>query len=128
MFDRRGWANCLLTGNTRRRAKLKLSSVNLWTVFEFGFFGDDALDRRQLVHRCARQLRDSSARGVVVGDTPLDIEAAQGAGLPVNAVSTGYYGLDDLVCLNPDLAVHDLSTGIRELTKFVNAQEVLAQA
>jgi phosphoglycolate phosphatase len=128
MVSRRGWTNGLLTGNTCLRAQLKLSRIDLWTAFACGFFGDEALDRFHLVSHCAQQLREVGAYGVVIGDTPLDIEAAHCAGLPVLAVATGHYNLSELAGSGPDLAVSDLDSGFHEVAEFFRVQETLALA
>ena len=45
----------------------------------------------------------------MVGDTPLDISAAQGAGVVSIGVATGKYDLDELRAANPDHALASLA-------------------
>jgi phosphoglycolate phosphatase len=45
---------------------------------------------------------------VVVGDTPLDVEAAQAAGARAVAVATGPYDVDELERARPDSVLPDL--------------------
>src|SRR5690606_12699384 len=44
-----GFTVGLLTGNFVRGAEIKLSHFDLWQRFPFGAFGDDHVDRRDLV-------------------------------------------------------------------------------
>jgi phosphoglycolate phosphatase-like HAD superfamily hydrolase len=89
----------LLTGNFVGGAEIKLGRFDLWRRFEFGAFGDDHLDRRDLVP-VARAA--AAARGidpgaiVVIGDTPLDIDCAHAHGAAAVAVATGPYRTDEL--------------------------------
>jgi phosphoglycolate phosphatase-like HAD superfamily hydrolase len=57
---------------------------------------------------------------VIIGDTPLDIIAAQASGIPVIAVATGIYSVDDLTRHKPN-AVIDNYDDVLELTNHVVA-------
>jgi len=84
-----GWRNGLLTGNTPRRAKVKLQTSGFdlaaidWTLFASGGF---VTDRAQL----GRQARALAGEGplVVLGDTLQDALAARAAGASFVAVNT----------------------------------------
>jgi phosphoglycolate phosphatase-like HAD superfamily hydrolase len=92
-----------------RGAEVKLGHFDLWRRFSFGAFGDDHLDRRDLVP-VARQA--AAARGitpgrvVVIGDTPLDIACAHAHGAAAVAVATGPFTPDALS--HADLVVETL--------------------
>jgi phosphoglycolate phosphatase-like HAD superfamily hydrolase len=103
----------LLTGNFARGAAIKLSHFDLWRRFAFGAFGDDHLDRRDLVPvacaRCAEAgLAVSPAALIIVGDTPLDIDSAHAHGALAVAVATGLYTVEQLRAAGADLVVETL--------------------
>ncbi len=92
----------VLTGNVRTLAEVKLSAVGLRYPLDLciGAYGDDHEVRTELVHLARRRaaavhgrpVSDFSGRAtIVVGDTPLDIEAALAAGARAVGVATGGY-------------------------------------
>ena len=86
---RAGWRNGLLTGNTPRRARVKLRTSGFdldaidWDLFASGGF---VTDRAEL----GRQARALAGDGplVVLGDTAQDALAANAAGAAFVAVNT----------------------------------------
>ncbi len=103
----------LLTGNFERGAVVKLTHFDLWRRFAFGAFGDDHLDRRDLVpvacQRCQEAgLEVAPAAMVIIGDTPLDVDCAHAHGALAVAVATGLYGADVLRETGADLVVETL--------------------
>jgi phosphoglycolate phosphatase-like HAD superfamily hydrolase len=107
----RGVALGLGTGNVREGARLKLERVGLWAPFDFGGFGDDHELRPELIRigaeRGAARLGVSraSARVVIIGDTPKDIEAAKAIGAQSVGVATGAFGVEALASSGATLAV-----------------------
>jgi len=91
----------LCTGNLMEGARLKLQRGALDGYFEWGpqavgGFADDGEERTRLVEAALR--RASARHGpiapgevLVVGDTPLDVAAAHGAGCAALGVATGRY-------------------------------------
>ncbi len=121
-FSKRGWINGLLTGNTRARAKMKLESAGLLEEIseKFSFYGQEALDRLQLSRGVSESLLQFGMGCVViVGDTPLDIQASRFAGFACVAVATGSFSLDELAKYDPDLLIQDLSIGFNNLASFI---------
>ena len=104
----------LLTGNFVRGAELKLGFFDLWRRFPFGAFGDDHLDRRDLVPVALAQAKASglgaptAARTVIIGDTPLDVDCARTHGARALAVTTGHYDRDALSGAGAHLVVPTL--------------------
>ncbi len=49
-----------------------------------------------------------SRRTLLIGDTPLDVQAAQDGGAKVIAVASGVHGVDELVACGPDATLPDL--------------------
>lgn len=111
----RGWALGLATGNLRRGAETKLRFFRLWEAFAFGGFGDRATDRLDVVTEAVRAAETYLGSAVdpaatwVIGDTPLDVEAARGAGLRALAVATGNYLREALEAAGPDAVVDSLA-------------------
>ena len=104
----------VLTGNVRPLAELKLRSAGLDTHldFEAGAYGDAHEVRAELVD-VARQAAKArygidfpGESTVLIGDTPLDVEAALARGARVIAVATGSYSQSELAhahAVLPDL-------------------------
>jgi phosphoglycolate phosphatase-like HAD superfamily hydrolase len=111
----------LATGNIRRGAEVKLGYFGLWEHFLGGGFGDAHAVRADLVSAGIRELAarletDPNPRNaIVLGDTPLDIEAAHKAGAIALGVGTGRFTAEQLAAAGADYAVDDLSDTARVL-------------
>jgi phosphoglycolate phosphatase-like HAD superfamily hydrolase len=105
----------LLTGNIETNAAVKLSAFGLerWMDFEVGAYGSDPHDRRSDLVAVARARAAAKygepAGAVLVGDTPLDVRAAQEAGARAVAVATGFAEREALVASGPDALLEDLA-------------------
>jgi phosphoglycolate phosphatase-like HAD superfamily hydrolase len=110
----------VLSGNVRQLAEVKLAAVGLREGLDMciGAYGDDHEERAELVHVARRRAEAVHGRGpgtfagvatVVVGDTPLDIEAALSAGARPVGVTTGGYLEADLEAAGADVVLRDLS-------------------
>ena len=106
----------LITGNTEPAAHIKLARADLNRFFAFGGYGSDA-NQRVEVCRKALDRAELAAGGtldragsIATGDTPLDIEAGHGAGIPVLGVATGEYSIEQLRDGGADWAVADLTS------------------
>lgn len=98
----------IVSGNLERIGWRKLEIAGIRKYFSFGCFSDHNelrvdIFRAGLTQICARLGESSTA--CVFGDTPADIQAAKQVGIPVIAVATGIYGLDDLAKHSPDTCV-----------------------
>ena len=105
----------LLTGNIQVNAVVKVSAFGLerWLDFDVGAYGSDPHERRSDLVAVARE-RAAAKYGeptgaVLVGDTPLDVLAAQEAGARAVAVATGFADRDALRDSGPDVFLEDLS-------------------
>jgi phosphoglycolate phosphatase len=100
----------LATGNFREGARLKLRRYGLEGHFPQGAYGDDAEDRAELVALAARRAAQGREpdRVLVVGDTPLDIAAAQACRFTPVGVATGYYSQEELRQAGAALVFPDL--------------------
>lgn len=102
----------LLTGNCKAGAHVKLSAVGLAGFFDFGGFGDEHADRRELARRAlSRAAAPSGARlnVWVIGDTPADIRASRAIGARCLGVGTGPYTREALRRAGADAAMDDLA-------------------
>lgn len=113
------------TGNIRSIAETKLRAFDLADHIDFdvGGYGDDDGVRATLV-RLARERASRKydvdippGRVVVIGDTPLDIAGAHGAGAWAVGVATGQSRVHDLTAAGADIVFGDLTA----TTDLVNA-------
>ncbi len=98
----------VVSGAMEGAARTKLIPADLNRFFVFGGYGSDspdrvrltqaAIDRAALLH--AGQLEPGEV--VVVGDTPLDVDAARRAGAVAVGVATGRYSSDELRAAGAD--------------------------
>ncbi len=91
----------LVTGNLEPIAHTKLGRADIDKYFKLGGFGNEALDRSQLVlnaiEKAKQQFDFHQDNNVfVVGDTPRDIDAAIKLGVKSIGVTTGIYNSDQL--------------------------------
>jgi phosphoglycolate phosphatase len=110
----------VLTGNVRPLAEVKLAALGLREGLDLciGAYGDDHEVRAELVHVARRRAAAVHGRlpgdfggtaTVVVGDTPLDVEAALAAGARAIGVATGRYAAADLVAAGAHAVLPDLT-------------------
>jgi phosphoglycolate phosphatase len=113
----------IATGNLRRGAEAKLTHFGLLDWFAAGGFGDEHIGREAVVREGIAALAamlncpPDASDCIVLGDTPLDVEAAHAAGARCLAVATGSYTVEALTAAGADWAFVDLSetTRIHEL-------------
>ncbi len=118
-----GIRQSLLTGNVRPLAALKLRLAGLGEHLDLdaGAYGDAHEVRAELVavaRGAASQLYRADFSGsstVLVGDTPLDVEAALAAEARVVAVATGSYSAAELAAAGADVVLPDLTDTARVL-------------
>jgi phosphoglycolate phosphatase-like HAD superfamily hydrolase len=107
----------VLTGNMRPIAQAKLSSLGLadHLNLEIGAFGMDDSERWRLVglslQRAATIVQEhiKLEDTILIGDTPLDVEAAQRAGTRMIAVATGASSVADLRAAGAEIVFDDLT-------------------
>jgi phosphoglycolate phosphatase len=112
----------LTTGGLEAAAHAKLGRGDLNHYFLVGGYGSDTEDRVQLtrlaVQRGERLLGQPVAMSevVVVGDTPLDIAAAEGVGAVSVGVASGRYSSDQLGSAGADHVIDSLAAPFPGLT------------
>lgn len=111
----------LLTGNVRAMAAVKLAPFGLLEHLdlEIGAYGDESAVRSDLVHIARGRAAStywknfSGEATVLIGDTPLDVEAALATGARAVGVATGRFSVEELTeagahAVLPDLTDTDL--------------------
>ncbi|MHB8888497.1 MAG: HAD family hydrolase [Acidobacteriaceae bacterium] len=101
----------LATGNLEAIGWLKVEVAGLQSYFTFGGFSDNYPVRADMIASAVEQARHqagSSASICVVGDTPSDIRAARANSLPVIAVATGKFQLEELAIHQPEYCIPTL--------------------
>src|SRR5215210_5706034 len=117
-LSRAGHLLGIITGNGDGAAHVKLARGDLNRWFTFGAYAIAGVDRagivREAVQRGEAMLGEDvpNSEIYVVGDTPLDIEAAHAAGCTAIAVATGHY---DAAALRAAGAEHVVETLEQEL-------------
>jgi len=114
---RSGVRQSVLTGNVRPLAALKLRLAGLGDHLDLdaGAYGDAHEVRAELVtvaRDAARRVYGRDFAGpatVLVGDTPLDVEAALATGARVVAVATGSYPVAELAAAGAEVILPDLT-------------------
>jgi phosphoglycolate phosphatase-like HAD superfamily hydrolase len=136
---RAGWRGAIrqsvLTGNVRPLAALKLRRAGLSEHLDLdvGAYGDVHEVRAELVP--VARLAASQAYGadfggwstVLVGDTPLDVEAALAAGARVVGVATGSYSQEELAAAGAHAVLPDLTDAARVRAVVTGALPVRGQ-
>lgn len=116
----------LLTGNWQGGARIKLGRFGLNRYFEFGAFGDDGINRRDLVPVVQRRAAELSGRHfdpvrtLIVGDTELDVDCAQSVGAKSLAVTTGFTRAERLHAAGADWVFSDLEQAADEIERFID--------
>jgi phosphoglycolate phosphatase len=87
----------IITGNGDGAAHIKLARGDLNRWFSFGAYASAGLDRAGIVRQAVQRGEAMLGRDVpnteiyVIGDTPLDVQAAHAVGCTAIAVATGHY-------------------------------------
>lgn len=110
-----GYLLGLVTGNVEVAAHIKLHRARLNRFFSFGGYGSDSTDRTELTRIALRragvvggqEIRADQA--VVVGDTPLDVSSAHGAGMVCIGVGSHHFNAEQLRASGADYVVTSLT-------------------
>jgi len=92
----------IVSGGLEGSARIKLERGHLNRYFPVGAFGTDSRDRREITRVAIARVSVMHGRDiepsdvVVVGDTPLDVDAARAVGAISLAVASGSYSMDEL--------------------------------
>lgn len=112
-----GVRQSLLTGNVKAMAAVKLAPFGLTEHLDLdvGAYGDESAVRADLVHLARERAQRaygadfSGEATVLIGDTPLDVEAALAAGARAVGIATGRPTFADLAAARPHAILSDLT-------------------
>ena len=109
------------TGNCLSGLNIKLSHVGLLKFFDLGdaYYASEINWSRELIMKQAFKSLDLDQVGVVIGDSPRDIEVAKKSNLKVVAVTSGTHTKNELIVHGPD-AILDGNWGLNELLNVLN--------
>ena len=93
----------------RATAWSKLRHAGLDRDFAFGAYGDDHHERTEITRIAVRRAPACAAARMLIGDTPLDVQAAKANGLAAVAVATGWVSAGELAAAGADLVLSDFS-------------------
>jgi phosphoglycolate phosphatase-like HAD superfamily hydrolase len=108
-LNRIGFALGIITGNIRPTAWSKLRHAGLDSCFSFGGYGDDHHQRAEITRAAISRAPASAPIFMMIGDTPLDIQAAKANSLTAVAVATGWVSAEELAEAGADLVLDDFS-------------------
>lgn len=113
-FHEAGALLALLTGNLSAIAHAKMRRAGLDAYFDTGGFGEESATRSDLVPVALAKAADKAGtaipprHAVILGDTPLDIEAGRAHGVRTCGVATGPFTESDLRAAGADLVLPSL--------------------
>jgi phosphoglycolate phosphatase-like HAD superfamily hydrolase len=124
-----GVRQSVLTGNIRPLAVLKLRRAGLGDHLDLdvGAYGDVHEVRAELVavaRRAAGRAYGADFSGsstILVGDTPLDVEAALATGARAVGVATGSYSAAELTAAGAEVVLPDLTDTARVLAALTGS-------
>ena len=109
------------TGNCLSGLNIKLSHVGLLKFFDLddAYYASEINWSRELIMKQAFKSLDTTQVGVVIGDSPRDIEVAKKSDLKVIAVTSGAHTKNELIVHGPH-AILDSDWGLNELLNALN--------
>ena len=111
----------IVSGAMEGAARVKLGRGDLNRYFVFGGYGSDSPDRTRLTRAAIDKASMLHGHDVqpshvfVVGDTPLDVDAAKAVDAVAVAVATGKYSVDELAAAGADHVLPTLASPFPEL-------------
>jgi phosphoglycolate phosphatase len=104
----------IVSGGLEGSARIKLERGHLNRYFPVGAYGTDSRDRHEITRVAIARVSTMHGRDIeptevmVVGDTPLDVDAAKAVGAVSLAVASGSYTVDELRSSGADLVLKSL--------------------
>lgn len=114
LLKEKGFFIALLTGNHEKIAWHKLKMAGLNKYFTFGAFGNEAMERPELVDIALKKAEDKlnihfdKNNVFIIGDTPRDIQCGKLNNVKTIGVATGSFSKEDLTCEGADLVLDNL--------------------
>jgi phosphoglycolate phosphatase len=113
-LSRAGHLLGIITGNGDGAAFVKLARGDLMRWFTFGAYASAGVNRPGIVRRAVERGEAMLGQDVpntdiyVIGDTPLDVDAAHAVGCTAIAVATGHYDTDALRAAGADHVIETM--------------------
>ena len=110
----RGVVLGIVSGGLEGSARIKLERGHLNRYFPVGAYGTDSRDRHEITRVAIARVSTMHGRDIapaevmVVGDTPLDVDAAKAVGAISLGVAGGSYPVDELQRAGADLVLASL--------------------
>jgi len=110
-----GFCNALGTGNIEKGARIKLEIDGLNRFFPTGGFGDEPMERWQVIEKAIFNSTVYFGTGFeseniyIIGDTPKDIECGKRLSVKTIGTATGPYTMQQLADCGADFVFSDLS-------------------
>jgi len=104
-LTKRGKLLGVVSGNLEFIGWTKLAVAGIRPRFQFGCFSDHHELREDIFRQGVQEVRQRlgpAATICVVGDTPSDIHAAKAVGIPIVALATGVFSVEQLQAQHPD--------------------------
>ena len=107
-------ADGFVSGGLEGSARIKLERGHLNRYFPVGAFGTDSRDRHEITRVAIARVSTMHGRDIepgeviVVGDTPLDVDAAKAVGAISLGVASGRYSVDELRRAGADFVLGSL--------------------
>ncbi|MFO7937801.1 MAG: HAD family hydrolase [Kiritimatiellia bacterium] len=115
-----GFSLGIITGNIRSTAWCKLRHGGIDHCFSFGAYGDDHHQREKITGAAIRRAPAEAPVTLMIGDTPLDIQAAKANNLPSIAVATGWVSAEELSDAGADVVLDDFSDTGRSIRRIMD--------
>jgi phosphoglycolate phosphatase-like HAD superfamily hydrolase len=121
----RGVVLGIVSGGLEGSARIKLERGHLNRYFPVGAFGTDSRDRHEITRVAIARVSTMHGRDIrpgdvmVVGDTPLDVDAAKAVGATSLGVASGRYTVDELRRAGADLVLASLEEPFQLATDHI---------
>jgi phosphoglycolate phosphatase-like HAD superfamily hydrolase len=124
ILKKQGYMLGIVTGNVKDIGELKLKKAEIRGFFEFGVFGDDSIERDEIVKIALDKARKrgfefKGDNAFVVGDTFHDICSAKNSNLIAIGVATGIFSKQELRDAGADYVLDNLED-IDEFLDIIN--------
>ncbi|MFN4246018.1 MAG: HAD family hydrolase [Brevinematia bacterium] len=123
-YTYKNYYNCLLTGNIKEVAYMKLKPSKIDTFFHVGAFGDEEKEREKLVpiaiKRAQKYYKTKFNNFFIIGDSHRDIIAAKKNKIKSIVVTTGKMSREELEKFEPDFIIDNLKDIITILDRFIS--------
>lgn len=97
----------IVTSNSKENVEIFLEANGLQDVFDFIYPGRKIFGKDKVISHLLENHEIKKDSAVYVGDEARDIEAAKETGIPVVAVSWGFYPREILVAQNPNEVIDE---------------------